>query len=49
VALVASSQVASAAPKDKVKVLDSATLDDPNREPKPVGSDSRSWRSSGRG
>jgi hypothetical protein len=36
VALVASSQVASAAPKDKVEVLDGATLDDPNREPKPV-------------
>jgi hypothetical protein len=36
VALVASSQVASAAPKDKVEVLDGATLDDPTREPKPV-------------
>ena len=36
VALVASSQVASAAPKDKVEVLDGATLDDPSREPKPV-------------
>jgi hypothetical protein len=36
VALVASSYVASAAPKDKVDVLDGATLDDPSREPKPV-------------
>ena len=36
VALVASFQVASAAPKDKVEVLDGATLDDPSREPKPV-------------
>ena len=36
VALVASSQVASAAPKDKVEVLDGATLDDPSREPEPV-------------
>ena len=36
VALVASSQVASAAPKDKVEVLDGATLDDPSCEPKPV-------------
>ena len=33
VALVASSQAASAAPKDKVEVLDGATLDDPSREP----------------
>jgi hypothetical protein len=36
VALVASSQVASAAPKDKVEVLDGATLDDPSREPEPI-------------
>jgi hypothetical protein len=36
VALVASSQPASAAPKDKVEVLDGATLDDPSREPEPV-------------
>ena len=35
-ALVASSQVASAAPKDNVEVLDGATLDDPSREPEPV-------------
>lgn len=28
--------VASAAPKDKVEVLDGAALDDPSREPKPV-------------
>jgi hypothetical protein len=36
VALVASPQVPSAAPKDKVEVLDGATLDDPSREPEPV-------------
>jgi hypothetical protein len=36
VALVASSQVASAAPKDNVEVLDGATLNDPSREPEPV-------------
>ena len=36
VALVASSHVASAAPKDKVEVLDDATLDDPSRVPTPV-------------
>ena len=36
VALVASSQVASAAPKDKIEVLDGATLDDLSREPEPV-------------
>ena len=36
VALVATSQVASAAPKDKVEVLDAATLDDPSREPTPA-------------
>jgi hypothetical protein len=36
VALVASSQVTIAAPKDKVEVLDGATLDDPSREPEPV-------------
>jgi hypothetical protein len=36
VALVASSQVASAAPKDKVEVLDGAALHAPSREPKPV-------------
>jgi hypothetical protein len=36
VVLVASSQVASAAPKDTVEVLDGAALDDPSREPKPV-------------
>jgi hypothetical protein len=35
-ALVASSQVASAAPKDRLDVLDGATLDDPSREPKPA-------------
>jgi hypothetical protein len=29
-------QVASAAPKDKVEVLDGAALDDPSREPEPV-------------
>ena len=36
VALIASSQATSAAPKDKVDVLDAATLDDPAREPEPV-------------
>jgi hypothetical protein len=41
VALVASSQVASAAPKDKVEVLDGSTLDDPSRKPKPVPERSR--------
>jgi hypothetical protein len=36
VALVASCQVASAAPKDEVEVLDGAALGDPSREPVPV-------------
>jgi len=35
-ALVTFSQAASAAPKDKVDVLDGATLDDPSQEPEPI-------------
>lgn len=36
VALIAWSQAASAAPKDKVDVLDQTTIDDSTREPEPV-------------